>query len=44
MYCVIRKMNPNRPKKADAIARLAALNRGLPNSRTSSRGWASRAS
>ncbi len=31
-------MNPNRPKNASAMAPLAAVNRGLRNSRTSSMG------
>ena len=38
MYCVIRKMNPNSPKNADAIATLAAENRGFANRETSSSG------
>jgi hypothetical protein len=37
------KMNPNSPKNASAIAALAALNRGLRNSRTSSIGSGRRA-
>jgi hypothetical protein len=35
---VMRKMNPNSPKKASAIAPLAAENRAFANSRTSSIG------
>ena len=42
-YWVIMKMNPNRPKNASAIAPLAAANRGLRNSRTSSIGSGRRA-
>ena len=37
------KMKPNSPKNASAIAPLAALNRGLRNSRTSSIGSGRRA-
>ncbi len=43
-YCVMRKMKPNSPKKASAIAPLAALKRGLRNSRTSSSGSGRRSS
>ena len=40
MYWVIRKMNPNRAKNDTVTAPLAALNRMLRNSRTSSIGCA----
>src|SRR5579864_4870407 len=42
-YWVIRNMNPNSPKKASAIAPLAAENLALVNSRTSSIGSGRRA-
>ena len=44
MYWVIRKMNPNRAKNDTVTAPLAALNRRLRNSRTSSMGCAARRS
>ena len=43
-YCVIKKMNPNRVKKAIVTEPLAAVKRMFLNSRTSSIGWSLRRS
>ncbi len=43
-YCVMRKMNPNRQKKATEMESAPPLNRGILNTRTSSSGPSVRSS